>query len=34
MQADFLGGVRAGVVTTPTVFDGADMRAGRAALER
>ncbi len=28
----FRGGVRAGVVTTPTMFLGGEVRAGRAAL--
>jgi protein-disulfide isomerase len=34
VRRDFHSGVRAGVVTTPTVFSGDAMYAGRVALER
>jgi protein-disulfide isomerase len=33
VREHFRGGVRAGVVTTPTVFAGAERHAGRAAIE-
>jgi protein-disulfide isomerase len=32
VREQFRGGVRAGVVTTPTMFVGGEMRAGRGAL--
>ena len=33
VREHFRGGVRAGVVTTPTLFTGAEPHAGRAAIE-
>jgi protein-disulfide isomerase len=33
VRADFLGGVRAGVATTPTAFSGGERLAGREAID-